>query len=55
MLIKVSLRIIKLIERIIQVINNASEGGRLFRQHFSKLRLSTCSLSYKAYDYVRKR
>jgi hypothetical protein len=36
------------------VINNAREGSHLFRQHFSKLRLSTCSSSYGAHGYVRK-
>jgi hypothetical protein len=52
--IEVGLRIMEPIERTIQVINNAGEGSRLFRQHFSKLRLSTCSSSYKAHDYARK-
>jgi hypothetical protein len=37
-------------ERTIQVINNAGEGSRLFRQHFLKLRLSTCSSGYGAHD-----
>jgi hypothetical protein len=53
--IEVGLRIMEPIKRPIQVINNASEGSRLFRQHFSKLGLSTCSSSYKAHDYARKR
>ena len=35
--IEVGLRIMKPIGRTIQVINNAGEGSRLFRQHFSKL------------------
>jgi hypothetical protein len=52
--IEVGLRIMEPIERTIQVINNAGEGSRLFRQHFSKLRLSTCSSSYGAHDYARK-
>jgi hypothetical protein len=51
--IEVGLRIMEPMEKTIQVINNAGEG-HLFRQHFSKLRLSTCSSSSGAHDYARK-
>jgi hypothetical protein len=52
--IEVGLRNMEPIERTTQAINNAREGSHLFRQHFSKLRLSTCSSSYGAHGYVRK-
>ena len=47
-------RIIEPIEGTIQVIHNAGECNRLFRQHFSNLRLSTCSSTYGAHDYARE-